>query len=298
MGTSKAYNGRPDTGRLLPPEVQEPKTELLKSQPQEPQVARSPEEPPKPEVAFRQVRRAFNRLAEGVRSGVAISAGGGIARVARDYIRANGGSRTAAQAGPNGRIGARNLGSFLSAVAQNGLTAATQRFNIATLAGLPPDVVLVRLLDALLPNASTREDVLARHCLANALERWLDQHDVAGNGLEALERTTQAEIPDLMKLYLCQYVHDRMLNELVDWAERTGDDETAHILSEDLREYIDGKLEQHLEHYTDEFGPDAWLDHADDVAEKLFNDVFGLLEDLPVEDDDREASNQDTGEES
>ncbi|TDE84708.1 hypothetical protein [Deinococcus sp. S9] len=147
-----------------------------------------------------------------------------------------------------------------------------------------------------MPNATSREGVLARSCLANALERWLERHDVAGRGVEALENTSRAEIPDLMRLYLTEYVHDRMLNELVDWAERTGDDETAGELSEHLREYIDGKLEQHLERQVDEFGPDAWVDRADVIAERLFDDVYGLLEDLPSTDADGRSEDDEGGE--
>lgn len=282
MGTSKAYRGRPDVGRLLPPEAQQPSD--ASPQAQEPSDGNvSSQEIPQPGITFQQARRAFNQIVSGLRAGSTVGTAGGVARAARDYVRASGGARTAALAGPSGRAAARGLGGFLGAVARDGFDAAAARFNVQSLAGLPPDVILGRLLDALLPSAATRDAVLARSCLANALERWLQQHDVAGRGVEALEQTSSAEIPELMQLYLTEYVHDRMLNEIVNWAERTGDDETAKAISEELREYISGKLDRHIAELSATLGPDAWLDQADTVADRLFGEVFGLLEDLPNE---------------
>ena len=102
MGTSNAYKGRPDTGRLLPPEAKPPFPPEQQPQP-EPQLI-----PPRlPPIKFQQARailtRSFGEVAAGVGSRVAYS------KVASSYVRASGGPQIAAQSSVAGRQGAQQL---------------------------------------------------------------------------------------------------------------------------------------------------------------------------------------------
>ncbi|MFC5849406.1 hypothetical protein [Deinococcus petrolearius] len=163
-------------------------------------------------------------------------------------------------------------------VATDGLAVATTRFRIEDLANQSPEVILQRLVDALFPNANTREEALARTSVAKTLERWLGQFDLSNGDLSVLDSTDLSDIPTLMREYLTDYINERMNNELLNWVNMGGELEIAIELSEGMREYVARELENVIENHAKVNGEVDWIEDSQELAEKLFNEAYALLE--------------------
>jgi hypothetical protein len=171
---------------------------------------------------------------------------------------------------------------FLGGVAENGIAETAKRFRMGDLANLPPDVVLQRLVDVLFPNADTREQALARDCGAKTLQEWLSQFDLSNGDISKIDSTDLNDVPQLIKDYLVNYVSERMDNELLSWAEQSGDIQSAMELSDGMRDYVAGELNNIINHFAVTDNSSSWLESIGEISEKLFLEAFTLIE-IPKE---------------
>ena len=134
------------------------------------------------------------------------------------YVQALGGPARAASTAAAGRVTAQRLGAFLASTARTGLGAGLAAAGVP---GVPADAqtfqdltgkeateVLAMLADALADPGAGLEGAAARSAVLVVLEQFLAD---GGLGLEALDA---AGVVEALRLFLVEYVYQRMLQEI------------------------------------------------------------------------------------
>lgn len=243
MGTSSSYSGPTGTPPLLPPWAPDPFPAPAPPDPQNPLAGPDgapaplvplplPQMPQPSQVAWQLPKAALSRLARG-------AAGASLATVARAYVRAHGGPRTAAAAAVQGRATTARLGGFLASGLQNGFVQAATSIGLAPYLGQDAESILAAFIDVLAPDGALLEDAAARTALIETSIELFESYSVADAGIAGLDAMDSEGVREIVCLSVTNYVNARLQEELVSRVERaTLPENEANALMDQLRDFV------------------------------------------------------------
>lgn len=264
MGTSSSYRGPTGRNPLLPPwapDPPEPEIDDEESPEQDGDDEQSPEQnndneageqqkdPPEkkpapvlPVVSWSGAKGIVSRIANGR------PPSGSWKSAFRSYMRAHGGSRTAARSAISGRATTARLGSFLSDVIRDGIVTAARNIGLTEYLGRDAQSLLAAFIDLLAPDGALLEEAIARKALAETLSELFDRYDVEGEGISALDKVDAESMKDIITLSITNYTYERFEQELVNCIERGSvSEDDANQLADEAKGFITGMVEIDIE---------------------------------------------------
>lgn len=255
MGTSSSYGGPIGRNPLLPPWADaggnaEPDREAPGSGDGLPHdsgelptqvVPPTPRAIAVPSVSWSGPKGIVTRIANGSTSSSFRSA-------SRSYVRAHGGSRTAARSASSGRTTTARLGGFLAGVVSIGVAGAARALGLSDLVGLDAQSLLAAFIDLLAPAGALLEEAIARKALIETMSELFERYNVETEGPAALDHIGQVGMREVIVLSVTNYVNERFQQELVNCVERGSVSERdANELIDEAKEFIAGVVEIDLE---------------------------------------------------
>jgi hypothetical protein len=144
--------------------------------------------------------------------------GGGSAslgKALKSYTRSKGGSRRAARAARAGRLSTTKLGGFLSNTAARGIIAASEALGLSdTILGMPVELALASILDAIVPDGSTLDESAARQAINATLEEIYKRYQLEDGNISKLETIDTKTAGELVGFSVVSYISERILQDL------------------------------------------------------------------------------------
>jgi len=222
MGTSNSYGGPGPNKPLLPPWADEPIQPFPPfdgqippgdgSQPQDqPEPVDGQKEPPdsqdtqptppvRPYQALGSARSSISRYAS-------TGGGGHLSSGIRSHTRSLGGAGGATRSARTGRSATQKLGGYLSNISSRGIADASEDLGISDVLGKPVNVAISQIIDKLVPDSSTLEDVVARRAIIKTLEEIYYKYEIEEQGLEALNGVDEEAIEEAILSSTVNYVY-------------------------------------------------------------------------------------------
>jgi len=294
MGTSNSYGGPGPNKPLLPPWADEPIQPFPPfddqippgdgSQPQDqPEPVDGQKEPPdsqdsqpaptvRPYQALGSARSSISRYAS-------TGGGGHLSSGIRSHTRSLGGAGGATRSARSGRSATQKLGGYLSNISSRGIADASEDLGISDVLGKPVNVAISQIIDKLVPDSSTLEDVVARRAIIKTLEEIYYKYGIEEQGLEALNGVDEEAIEEAILSSTENYVYERFLLDLADRIENKDISEGEAIsLEKEMKEYI--KVEAKRKAYDGKnFKGINWFGkQGKDVTESIYKQVYEILE--------------------
>lgn len=142
---------------------------------------------------------------------------------------------------------ARNLGGFLSRVADSGLDAALKESGLEALVGKPAGEVADALLDQLAGPASTLDNATAREALADLKDELLGDAETYEEMEERLQKAMDENgLFGILASFFGFYVYNQFCrNFYEDWQKKVGQSRTVAKLAE-IKDYMQSSLRTKL----------------------------------------------------
>jgi hypothetical protein len=199
-------------------------------------------------------------------------------RAARDYVRARGGAKRAAQSATSARGATARLAGFLSNVSTGGLAAAARQLGLASLAGRPAHDVLAAITNALTPRGATLTEAAARRAVADTLAALWEARGVSEGGLDRLQAMTADDVRGAITDSVSSYIFYQWVLELGRAIERRAVSTSDAITMErEMRQYIHDTLILDLAS-VDVLGVDWSGTQGQAIISKVYADAFALIE--------------------
>lgn len=192
MGTSSIFNGRNDRNPLLP-EDYEPTQEEQKNS--------------SDSVKWQTVKSDMSKY---IKSGGTY---GTTRHIAKQYVKAAGGSSRMASQSYSGRKAGGNIGSFFSGVVNNGVESTFESLGIQYV-GKSVGEIFSRLVDVIAPNSNTKEDIVAKEATQMALSRVYDYVEANEMDVKCIDNMPQELMNGVLKEYVGSYIWITMMNDL------------------------------------------------------------------------------------
>lgn len=192
MGTSSIFNGRNDRNPLLPDDYEPNQNEN--------QNAAEP-------VKWKTVKSNMSKY---INSG---GSKGSVRHIAQQYVKAAGGSHRMASQAHSGIKAGGNLGGFFNGVISNGLDATFEKLGIEY-TGKPVTEVFSRLVDIVAPNSNTKEDIVAKEAVLDALSKVYDYVEANDMNIESINNMPPELMTEALKEYVGSYIWITMMKDL------------------------------------------------------------------------------------
>lgn len=192
MGTSSIFNGRNDRNPLLPEDYspnQDEGSDII--------------EP----VRWQTVKSDMSKYINS-RGGY-----GSIKHIARQYVRAAGGSQSMSSQAYSGRKAGGNLGDFLYGIATDGVKVTFKNFGIEY-EGKSIEEIFSKLVDVIAPDSDTKEDVVAKEATQEALSKIFDYVENNEMNIGCLNSMPLEFINEALKEYIGAYIWITMMKDL------------------------------------------------------------------------------------
>ncbi len=244
MGTSSSFNGPTKNNPLLPPDYFD--GEENQAVPNGSELENGDMDNPvkvpnnDPSVTWSAVKSAFSKYINTRSNG---GGRGSINAVARQYVRASGGTRaiiSRAKAGVSSGKALLNLfNSFISVGLKQTLNGLHIQFQ-----GKSVNELMSRLLNAISPDSDTKEDIVAKKATQDALAHVYEYIERNGMDVNCLDKMPRNLVDEAMCAYLESYIWGLMLRDLASRIEiYENSPDKAKRIEEDLREYTKGIVE-------------------------------------------------------
>lgn len=233
MGTSKTNDGPGDRTPLLPDWAQDDEDEIPTTAddesapednlPQEPSPETKPNEEgpperepistegeqPSPDAAkpWQHAKSALTRFTKnGGRRELAVAG--------RNYVKARGGARRAAQNSVAGRAATGRVIGFLSRVATNGIADALESIGLRDILGQSIEAALAAIMNKLAPSGGGLDESAARKAIDLTLLTIFEEYDVEANGIERLDEMDTKSVENAFQAVVSEYNFQRWMLEL------------------------------------------------------------------------------------
>lgn len=272
MGTSSIYGGPTDKNPLLPEGFEDEyinDEDSDKSNPdheteEEEGKPNDEEEKQKKELlngSWQETKKAMSQYITGSSS----SKG----RVASNYVRATGGSKSASNQAVSGRRATIQLGRFLSSIAQDGIYKTLENLHIDYI-GKSVETLLSEIVNLISPNSNSKEDAVARNALIEVECKMYEFIVENGLEIESLDNMNEAIFDEIMSSYVTAYIFERMLSDLQSRFEKYADNAQVALQKEkEFREFIQISVELRLNDVKL-----SKLDYQDKSIDRLIRDLY------------------------
>ena len=193
MGTSSIFWGKNDRNPLLPEDYEPEQNDE--------------EELTEEKVTWQTVKTDMSKY---------INSGGSYSspeHIAKQYVKASGGSRRMASQAHSGIKVGSNIGSFLNSIVTKGFEATFKELGIEC-AGKPITEVFSRLVDVLAPDSNTKEDIAAKEAAQAALSKVFDYVEANEMSLESINNMPLELMTEALKEYVGSYIWISMMKDL------------------------------------------------------------------------------------
>jgi hypothetical protein len=202
-----------------------------------------------------------------------------VAASGRAYVRAKGGSRSAATTATHGRATASRASSFFGALLSGGLGAALEALGIRNYVGRAADVVFAAIANAIAPPGATLEEAAARRAADEVLSKLYEDVLDANGDLTVLDSMSQDDVANAVRGVITAYVYERWLEQLGKSIETGAVSPTEAVrLEHEVKQYVRDIVVLDV---TNEdvlaFGQDAGRTQL--VIDRLFEEAYSLLGD-------------------
>lgn len=208
MGTSNIFYGRKDRNPLLPEDY-----EPTKEQDKNPSLSGNYESTQEQDknvmstesVKWKTVKSDMSKF---------INRGYGSARhIARQYVKAAGGSHRMASQSFAGKKAGANIGSFFYGIVNNGVELTFQNFGI-TYAGKSVEEIFSVLVDLISSDSNTKEDIVAKEATQMALIKVYDYVEANGMDIKCIDNMPLELMNEVLKEYVGSYIWITMMKDL------------------------------------------------------------------------------------
>lgn len=220
MGTSQSYRGPGNRSPLLPPWADGDSSPLPNPSPDQGQPgsgnpAQNPANPAPVNSPISQqnnnwatTSRHFGNFAKG-------GGGGSLGKALGSYTKSKGGSRQASRSARAGRTSTARLGGFLSNVAAGSVRIATEGLGLASsILGMPVELALGAILDAIAPEGATPDDSAARRAINATLDEMYSRFELGDGDLTRLEAIDNNTAKELVVYSVTSYIYEKFLQDL------------------------------------------------------------------------------------
>ena len=263
MGTSSIYNGPKNNNSLLPSDYTDEQgnqeNDIINGQ----------------NVAWQTVKANFSKYINS-KSGKSSRNSSSIEHITRQYVKASGGTKTLILKSPSGLFSGKNLYSFYDSVRSNGIKKTLEMLHIQ-FKGKSVNEIISLLVNAISPNAITKEDIVARKAVQEAsahIYEYIVRNDM---DISCLDNMSQELVDISMCAYFTSYIWGTMMKDISSRLEifETNPDE-AFKIEQELKGYIKGIVEVELEKDNSIFqkSPD---EAVDGLLEKCFEVMEGII---------------------
>ncbi|NPV78446.1 MAG: hypothetical protein HPY59_18975 [Anaerolineae bacterium] len=287
MGTSKSYGGPGNRSPLLPPWADGETSPLPNPNPDTEQPGQdnpgetptdpSPERPETPLQSsnWATTSRHFSTYASG-------GGGGSLGKALSSYTQSKGGSRQASKSARTGRKSTAKLGGFLSSVATSGVRVATEGLGLAsTILGMPVELALGAILDAIVPDGATPDDSAARRAINATLEEMYNRFELGEGNLSKLEAIDSNTAKELIIFSVTSYIFEKFLQDLQYCFEEgnIAEDEVIR-LEREVHPYIEATVKVDLlEKQVDVLTLNWSGVEGQRFCDEIYSQAYALLED-------------------
>lgn len=202
----------------------------------------------------------------------------GLSSAGKGYVRAKGGSRKSASSAHTGRTSSRSLGGFLATAVRSGVRQAFESLGLGDVVGQSSDRVFARLVNALAPSGSTREEAAARSATIETLQ-YLYETVVGESGdFTALESMDSASVEDAIERSISGYIYNRWLDDLGASIEKGAVSVVVAVrLEREVKMYVESCVK--LELGDKEIIKISWdKREGQEVIERVYRDAYAILE--------------------
>lgn len=202
----------------------------------------------------------------------------GIRPAGRAYVRAKGGSRSAATQATAGRAATERAGNFFGALARGGLSAALRALGLLSYVGRGAEEVFAAIANAIAPSGATLEEAAARRAANEVLAKLYEERVTENGDLSRLEQLTAEDVGTAVRDVVSSYVYQRWLEELGRSIEDgTTSPSEAVKLEREVRQYVRDIVL--LEIPNDRLLAINWeSSEGQSLVQQLFEEAYGLLE--------------------
>jgi len=287
MGTSKSYGGPGNRSPLLPPWVDDETSPLPNPNPETEQPgSNNPiENPTNPPSVDPQIPLQSNNWASTSRHFGAYASGGGglsLGKALNSYTKSKGGARQASKSARTGRKSTAKLGSFLSNVAASGIRMATENLGLGSeILGMPVELALGNILDAIAPDGATPEESAARRAINATLEEMYKRFEFGDGDFSNLESIDSYTAKELIGYSVTSYIYEKFLQDLYYCFENgnIAEDEVIR-LEREVHPYIEATVKVELLQREVNVLTINWSGtEGQRFCDEIYSQAYALLED-------------------
>lgn len=215
MGTSSIYEGPIDKKSLLPSDYNDSNNEEQEYTSEEP---------------WKNTKKLMSQYITGSNTN--------LKSVVKNYIKAQGGSKNAAQKSQAGIKSTINLGQFFSNIKQNGLDKTFKDLNIEY-RGKDIQEILSELVNVISFSSDKNEDIVAKEATIETLSDLYSFIEENNMDILCLESIDDEIFDVLMCNYMSSYIWKKILNDLESRFEEYSNDSNKSIeMENEFKEYI------------------------------------------------------------
>lgn len=286
MGTSASYSGPKGKNPLIPPWAETPGA--LGATGTEPDITETSEEqngdaaPPTPQspnivnpstlTPWNEVKTNFTQYAKS--SG--FSSPRYARRVARSFVKAQGGASNAATSSRKGRSVAQNIGGVFAGLVKQGSDFTYNGFSFKDCIGKKTSELLETFVDLVTEHTDDLESTIAREAAVETFQKLFELLGVDEKGFEALQNISGENLKVMFQTYLSEYIFASMLQKVGQTLEKLSPKE-AHTKEKWLRNFISTKVSLNMEN-TDLMTMDWKGETGKRFTDDIFTQAYKLME--------------------
>jgi hypothetical protein len=268
MGTSSSYGGPKGKNPLLPNDFDDNETPSDNPAAQHIQPSEDTEKNPNT-ILWQNAKTQISKLIKNSNRNT-ISA-------LSSYVKAHGGTNSAASSATSGRMTTVKLGRVLSSISSQGIQNTLKQFKIEFM-GRSVDEVLGDLINKIAPTPNTKEDTVARNALLDALEILYEEVDENNDDINFLDNLDEEKFNAVMNKYIASYIFQRFLNDLESRFEEYAQNEGSALnIENEIKEYISGVVDNELKDQNM-----SLLDYTSEtvmeIINKIYTDCYSVIE--------------------
>lgn len=263
MGTSSIYHGPKSNNPLLPSDYDEE------------QAIQENVNANNQDVTWQTVKSNFSKYINS-KSGNSSRNGGSIEHITRQYVKASGGAKVLILKSPSGLLSGKNLYSFYNNVRSNGIENTLKMLHIQ-FEGKSVNEIISLLVNAISPNAITKEDIVARKAIQEASFHIYDYIDRNNLDITGLDNMSQELVDVSMCAYFTAYIWGTMMKDLTSRLELfEANPDSAFKIEQELKGYIKGIVEVEFQKDNRIFKKSP-VEAVDGLLKKCFEIMEGIL---------------------
>lgn len=235
MGTSSIYGGPKKSNTLLPSDFINGTTDDANNTGADQTTG---DIIATPAVSWSTVKADLSKIINSVNSGRSGSHSNSLRHVARQYIRASGGTNVIMSKAVSGKRAGKALQGFFGSVSSNGIRKTLEDLHIE-FEGKGANEIISLLVNELAPAAVTKEDIVTRTATEESLEFVYDYIERNDLDIDCLDNMPQDLSDKSMCAFVQSYVWGSMQKDLQSRYEMYGDDTvSAQWLKDEFKDIV------------------------------------------------------------